>query len=1195
MERRNALSKTIQIPYGYDPRPYQENILNALDDGCRNACWVVHRRGGKDTTMWNYMIKRAYLEPGTYYYFLPSFAQAKRVVWDGMTNDGKRMLDYIPKAIIDGNPNNTEMKIWINGARGQSLIQLIGADSYDAIMGTNPRGVVFSEWSLMDPMAYDFVKPILAANGGWCAFIYCVKEGTLVLTDNGLRRIESVVKNSDEGFTSVDSKLYGLGGFHGATDFYNGGSQKLKRVITKRGYEISCTPNHQLWNGDRWVRSDELRVGDKVTIQRGQNVWGDGLDVTDWQRPSKRSSRNDIAEEDLCSLDMMYLLGLVLAEGCWSDVGNITVTSGDAQIGTFLLSKGFIQRDEFHYTRGSQELVAFMEWFGIKRGAENKVIPSRLFECDKLQVSAFLRGYFDGDGCADKRGNVHCDSVSEQLIKELQVVLLNYGITSTRSMHITKPTKKVKVYSLCHRLEINGYDAALYYDVIGFGLTRKMERRSYLSCKASEGRGDVVPVSKEFLDSYLPGLDEGAMKRQKGVTYRKIQSLLTRKHSDYLESLLRDNFYWDEVAAVEEDYGHVYDFVIPETHSFFSNGLISHNTPRGKNHGWDLAEIARKNPEDWFFEVLTVRDTGVLTSEQVESERRKGMPEDMIQQEFYCNFNRGQEGSYYGRQIEQLRKKNQITSVPFDTAVPVRTYWDLGIGDSTAIWFAQFVGKEIHLIHYYENSGEGLAHYVRVLDDFRRETGCVYDLNVAPHDIQARELGTGKTRLETARRLGLSFRVAPKLSLESGIEAVRMILSRCWFDEKGCEHGLKCLENYRKQYNEKFRVYGDKPFHDYTSHGCLHENALVHTSKGLVKIKDVSIGDFVITPLGKRKVLWAGKTKETQELMEITTSKGNKLLCTKEHKVFVQGKGFTRCDALRHNDVLSSVAGRAKWKILSKFYGMGLDTGFKAIFGYQKTIQESCTTDTYTAGMVFTTGEVVLKDSIPIAHYIGQYGHFIKARFLKVITCTTKIMTEGIIPSKTLSYVTLQNIQNTTEKSVSGLEAKITLDNSGNATTEQKNGIDPKKERNGIKLMGRKLGLTGNLVRKTVLFAKKLTRPFTQIEPSFALKNAKENTTESTILRKKSVFVRFAALISRFTNILQPERVVGLVPVQCQTTQNVYDLTVECDKCYYAQGFLVSNSDAFRMLAITESDFRPDRGVGDGDYDQMKQMWGWKV
>ena len=227
------------------------------------------------------------------------------------------------------------------------------------------------------------------------------------------------------------------------------------------------------------------------------------------------------------------------------------------------------------------------------------------------------------------------------------------------------------------------------------------------------------------------------------------------------------------------------------------------------------------------------------------------MPEVMILQEFYCNFNRGQEGSYYGRQIEQLRKKEQICNVPYDPAVPVRTYWDLGIGDSTAIWFAQFVGKEVHLINYYENSGEGLAHYARILDEYRRETGCVYDLNVAPHDIQARELTTGKSRLETARRLGLNFRVAPRLSLESGIEAVRMILSKCWFDEKRCEVGLKCLENYRKQYNEKFRVYGDKPFHDYTSHGADAFRMLAITESDFRPDQGVGDGDY-----DRMKGLW---------------------------------------------------------------------------------------------------------------------------------------------------------------------------------------------------------------------------------------------------------------------------------------------------------------------------------------------------
>jgi hypothetical protein len=242
-------------------------------------------------------------------------------------------------------------------------------------------------------------------------------------------------------------------------------------------------------------------------------------------------------------------------------------------------------------------------------------------------------------------------------------------------------------------------------------------------------------------------------------------------------------------------------------------------TPRGKNHGWDLAEIARRNPSEWFYEVLTVADTGVLSEEQIETEKRKGMAEDLIQQEFYCNFNRGQEGSYYGRQVDELRKKGQICHVPYDPAVPVSTSWDLGIGDSTAIWFYQMVGREVHLINYYENSGEGLPHYARVLDDFRRQTDCVYGPHAAPHDIAARELSSGMTRLEAARRLGIAFRVVPRLSLESGIEAVRACLHKCWFDEKACEKGIKALENYRKEYNEKYKVYSDRPKHDYASHG----------------------------------------------------------------------------------------------------------------------------------------------------------------------------------------------------------------------------------------------------------------------------------------------------------------------------------------------------------------------------------------
>jgi phage terminase large subunit len=162
------LSVTLTLPHNFRPRAYQLPILKALDSGVKRAVWIVHRRGGKDKTAFNYTIKRAAQKVGVYFYFLPTYTQAKKVIWDGIDKDGTRFLDHIPKALIK-NLNETEMKIeLVNG----SIIQLIGADNIDRIVGTNPIGCVFSEYSLMKPEVWEYIRPILAENGGWAVFIY---------------------------------------------------------------------------------------------------------------------------------------------------------------------------------------------------------------------------------------------------------------------------------------------------------------------------------------------------------------------------------------------------------------------------------------------------------------------------------------------------------------------------------------------------------------------------------------------------------------------------------------------------------------------------------------------------------------------------------------------------------------------------------------------------------------------------------------------------------------------------------------------------------------------------------------------------------------------------------------------------------------------------------------------------------------
>lgn len=158
----------IPIPYKFTPRPYQLNLLRALDSGYTRAVVVWNRRAGKDKVCFNYMIKKALSHRvGTYYYFLPEYAQAKKVIWNNIDNEGFKMLDHIPKEAIKS-INNSELRIeLING----SVIQLIGADTFkESGVGANPVGVVFSEYSITSPEAWKFVSPIIAVNNGWVIF-----------------------------------------------------------------------------------------------------------------------------------------------------------------------------------------------------------------------------------------------------------------------------------------------------------------------------------------------------------------------------------------------------------------------------------------------------------------------------------------------------------------------------------------------------------------------------------------------------------------------------------------------------------------------------------------------------------------------------------------------------------------------------------------------------------------------------------------------------------------------------------------------------------------------------------------------------------------------------------------------------------------------------------------------------------------
>lgn len=405
----------LTIPFNFTPRVYQLNLMRALDSGYNRAVTVWHRRAGKDKTLFNIIIKKALERVGIYYYFFPEFAQGRRVIWDGIDNDGFRFLDHIPKELIKkpNGLNKTDMKIeLVNG----SIIQIIGTDKFDKVRGSNPVGCVFSEFAFQNPAAWDVVRPILTANGGWAVF---------------------------------------------------------------------------------------------------------------------------------------------------------------------------------------------------------------------------------------------------------------------------------------------------------------------------------------------------------------------------------------------------------------------NSTPFGKNHFYDLYEMARTN-NNWYTDLVTVEDSvdengdRYVSERLIQEDRDSGMSEEMIQQEYYCDFTANSQGFYYLKYMEDALNEGRLTNVPADPGATVDTWWDIGVSDSTAIWFTQIIGRTVHVIDFYQSNSVGLEHYAKYLQGLPY----VYGAHHFPHDMAHTEFGTGRTRMESAEGLfgAANLAVVPKVGREDGINAVRLILPKCYFDQTKCADGIKALQNYHRQWDDKLQEFKNQPVHDWSSH-----------------------------------------------------------------------------------------------------------------------------------------------------------------------------------------------------------------------------------------------------------------------------------------------------------------------------------------------------------------------------------------
>jgi len=619
------------------------------------------------------------------------------------------------------------------------------------------------------------------------------------------------------------------------------------------------------------------------------------------------------------------------------------------------------------------------------------------------------------------------------------------------------------------------------------------------------------------------------------------------------------------------------------------------STPRGKNSFWELYQMGMQSP-DWFVYKLTLDDTKHIPISEIEKERKYGeMSEDLIQQEYYCSFEMGIEGSYYNKYIDKMKLDGRIGQVPWESAFKVHTAWDIGVRDSTSIIFFQTIGQIVRIIDCYQNSKHGLEHYAEVVASKPYN----YGTHIAPHDIRVREWGSGITRIEKARQLGIKFKLADDYSIPDGIEACRSLFSKLWINRDKCKELIKALENYRQEYDAKKRVYKPRPLHDQHSHFCFDGEMLVKTSKGDIKIKNVREGDSVLTPLGFRKVLKTHKN-QTDKICEIN----NSIFCTPEHNIFMQN-GLTRADELRYNDVLEPYGKLRNW-LWKKIFGYYIEAsdlkGFKKTILSLKTKNKSCLMDTFIDG---TNQNIIWEPQVQQAHHTQAMGNLPRCKdiygkrtmvlFLKDMWYIIKMATQRIIRLKTWSLLQKKSME---EGMLCPLIHGHNLMNAKNfcevLMKKQKSGTKAKRGKNGILNM-----LKNHYQRVGELDTKKHA---TYVPKNISgSKRGKSTVPTNAKLNKgfwigktlKKGFVLFAIKSLNAINIILKRHVVKNVQVyHVATPREVYDLTIEDDNCYYINNYLVSNCDSFRYLAVSLPKTRDSMSAEQLDKNYQEAMYG---
>lgn len=623
----------------------------------------------------------------------------------------------------------------------------------------------------------------------------CFDDQTQILTQDGWKHFYDL-KDDDKVGTLRDGYLVYQVPFKRVEYDYDG----LMYCVNNYSIDIKVTPHHRFWVrsskgvykfkniSDPTIKHDSIPAfsnwegneQDTFVFPPMSSTWvcGKGREVI------KNYNRSMPME------DFVKLLGIFLAEGStYSDEKTYRISIAQvkknirADIENLLNKIGInYQAHDDQYTFEDKQMYVYFSQFGKQ---PKRFIPKDIKNLSPRYLSILFQWLVKGDGSIIQ-GSTFYWSTSKQLIDDIQEIIIKLGFSSNITI---MPMKKSSIRGR----EIN-YKNTLYQIRVRTSQFKRLtsSKKEYIHTEHYKGK------------VYCVSVDSGVIKvRRNGKEYWSGNSLVGTNPQGIIFS---------EYALQD-----------PRAYVFLRPILVANNgfamfisTPRSRNHLYDMYQIA-KDSKDWFVYKLDVTQTKHISLDEIEKEKNEGLiSEDMINQEYFVSFESGVEGAYYAKYIDAARFEQRIGFVPFQPGHVVHTAWDIGVSDSTTLIFFQLIGQGIYIIDYYENSKEGLEHYVNVL----KQKNYTYGKHIGPHDIAVKEWGSGMTRIEKARHLGITFTIAPMVSIEDGIEVVRSTLPRFWFDEHKAKKLIHALENYRQEYDHKRKVYRDRPLHDWSSHAC---------------------------------------------------------------------------------------------------------------------------------------------------------------------------------------------------------------------------------------------------------------------------------------------------------------------------------------------------------------------------------------